>query len=428
MTRFSKKSVSKPLRAGAAKLKITPSQPVPLAGFYVRQGPFKGVRDDLYARAVVFESGGVEVAIVAVDTCVLPDGFCDDVIAHIAAAYPVVPDSIILNASHTHSGPAVYVPPGLKDLNAFWLKEHPYIEEQKRYTESLKENIVRVVSEARDRMVPVRIGYGRGTSSIGVNRRALDERGNVALGVNPQGPTDPELPVVRIDSESGKTVAVMFNLGVHGTRMRTEQLTGDWCGIASQYCEDVWGGETVALFLSGASGDVNPMYEEAAAFNARTGDAGKLAQMVGDEVIRVAESITPGSGGPVRAVRRVVTVPGKRYLGLLGYDPACEELAEETTPVPDTPIRLSMVMVGDIVFAGASGEIFSEIGKEFKAKCTFPNAVFMGLCNGYTSYILSDAEMGRGGYEWNASVVREGGHEAVIAGLLGMAAGFHSTT
>ena len=29
-----------PLRAGAAKIRITPSEPVSLAGFYVRQGPF----------------------------------------------------------------------------------------------------------------------------------------------------------------------------------------------------------------------------------------------------------------------------------------------------------------------------------------------------------------------------------------------------
>ncbi|MCE5249980.1 neutral/alkaline non-lysosomal ceramidase N-terminal domain-containing protein [bacterium] len=413
-----------PLRAGAAKIKTSPAEPIPLAGFYVRQGPFTGVHDDLYARAVVFESGGTEAALITVDICVLTESFWNDVTDRIARAYPIAKDHIILNASHTHGGPALYEPPDPNALDASWLGKNPYEEQQKRYTEELKNNIVKVVGEARKRYAPAVIGYGRGSSSIGINRRALDPQGKIWLGVNPDGPTDRDVGVVRIDTKSGKTIAVMYNFGCHGTSMMSEQLTGDWCGICSQYIERKWGGDIVAPFLSGAAGDVNPIYEEKKEFDARTGGADVLAMMVGEEVMRVANGITAEVSGPVQASQKITKVPGKRYLGLLGFDPKYDELAKDTSPVPDTPLRMSAIRVGEVLFAGSSAEVFCEIGKDFKQKSPYQWVMFMGLCNGYASYVLSDKELGRGGYEYNASVVKEGGQKAIVSTLIDIAVGF----
>jgi len=407
-----------PLRVGAAKINITPSAAIPLAGFYVRQGPFKGVHDNLYARAVVFESEGVEAVIITVDICELSEHFWNDVTDRIAKKHPIPKDHILLNSSHTHGGPALYEPPDPRVPSASWLEENPYENLQKQYTEELKKKIVEVISEARNKFVPARIGFGSGSSSIGINRRALTVQGDVWLGVNPDGPTDPEVPVVRIDSEDGKTLAVIFNYGCHGTSMISEQLTGDWCGLTSQYIENKWGDGVIAPFLSGAAGDVNPIYEEKKEFDARTGGADVLAMMMGEEVIRVAKGITPQVTGPVQASQHVASVPGKRYLGLLGFDPKYDELALDTSPVPDTKIRMSALKVGKVVFAGSSGEIFSEIGMDFKEKSPYQWTLFMGLCNGYSSYILSDREISRGGYEYNASIVKSGGQTAVVNTLL----------
>lgn len=202
-----------PLRAGAAKIVTTPHEPIPLAGFYVRQGPFDGVHDDLYARAVAFESETVGVVIISVDICALTDPFRDDVTSRIAAKYSVPKENILLSATHTHGGPALYEPPNSGVMNTSWIRGNPFGEKQKKYTEELKEKIVRVVGEARKNCAPARIGFGAGSSSIGINRRALTSEGDVWLGVNPEGPSDSEVPVVRIDSESGKTLAILFNYG-----------------------------------------------------------------------------------------------------------------------------------------------------------------------------------------------------------------------
>ena len=257
-----------PLSAGAAKINTTPHEPIPLAGFYIRQGPFDGVHDDLYARAVAFESEGVEAVIINVDICAFTDPFRDDVTSRIAAKHSVPKENILLSATHTHGGPALYEPPGPGVMFTSWIRENPFAEKQKKYTEELKEIIVSVTGEARKNCVPARIGFSAGSSPIGINRRALTSEGDVWLGVNPEGPSDSEVPVVRIDSESGNTLAILFNYGCHSTSMRSDQITGDWCGIASQYIEEKWGSGIIAPFLQGAGGDVNPIYNEKSCWEA----------------------------------------------------------------------------------------------------------------------------------------------------------------
>src|SRR6516165_5095781 len=57
------------LRAGYAKVDITPSGPVMLGGYDLRDAPSDGIwgNDRLYARALVFEASGVRVAFVECD-------------------------------------------------------------------------------------------------------------------------------------------------------------------------------------------------------------------------------------------------------------------------------------------------------------------------------------------------------------------------
>ncbi|MFC1607482.1 neutral/alkaline non-lysosomal ceramidase N-terminal domain-containing protein [Candidatus Latescibacterota bacterium] len=406
------------LHAGAARINITPTEPVPLAGFYARQTLFDGVHDDIYARAAVFESGGIAAVLVAVDTCVLPDCFCDDVIARISRECSIPTSSIILNASHTHSGPALYVPRGSKTLNAFWLDDHPWEVPLKRYTEWLKECIVSVVGEAQQNLAPARIGFGKGESSIGINRRESDNDGHIRIGENPDGIVDRELSVVRIDSYDGETVAVLFNLGVHGTCMMTDQITGDWCGLAAWRIERGMSNDTVALYLSGTAGDVNPVGSVRKTFGSPGGDADTAAVLVAEKTMAVAGTIITHDSGEVRAEHRIVSVPGKPYRGLIGYDPAYEPLMNELSPVQDTQVRTSMIAVGDIVFVGCSGEMFSEIGRDIKSGSPYPITIVMGLCNGYSSYILPGHEADRGGYEYNASVIAGDGGETVVENMI----------
>jgi hypothetical protein len=150
---------------------------------------------------------------------------------------------------------------------------------------------------------------------------------------------------------------------------------------------------------------VNPIYHNIENFKSNRRYAESLAQRAGDEAIRVARSITRWTGGPIRGMQKVVTVPGKPYRELTG-------------DAPDTPIRMSVLKVGNIVFTGASGEIFSEIGMAVKQHSPYRHTLFLGNCNGYSGYVPTQQEYARGGYEIEVARVKGGGDTAIVNTVL----------
>src|SRR6187200_2628944 len=66
-----------PLRAGAAAVDITPEKfPVIVNGMFTERQA-SAAADRLYARALVLESGAVKLAMVVVDSCMMPRDLLD---------------------------------------------------------------------------------------------------------------------------------------------------------------------------------------------------------------------------------------------------------------------------------------------------------------------------------------------------------------
>jgi hypothetical protein len=63
--------------------------------------------------------------------------------------------------------------------------------------------------------------------------------------------------------------------------------------------------------------------------------------------------------------------------------------------------------MGNIVMAGISGELFTEIGMNVKNRST-GNTTIMTHCNGASGYICTDASFGEGGYEPQVSRLMPG--------------------
>jgi hypothetical protein len=91
-----------------------------------------------------------------------------------------------------------------------------------------------------------------------MNRREFTERG-VVLGVNPRGPVDRSVPVLRVESPDGKLLGVVFGASCHNTTFgsRDNQVSGDFAGAAQANLEREFPGVT-ALFMQGLAGDANP--------------------------------------------------------------------------------------------------------------------------------------------------------------------------
>src|SRR6478735_3126300 len=93
-------------RAGTASEKITPDEPLWLAGYLVRKEPAKGTISDLYASALSLEdeSGG-RLVIVSVDLIAITRTIAEPVYDAVLRQLGLPRERLVLAATHTHYGP-----------------------------------------------------------------------------------------------------------------------------------------------------------------------------------------------------------------------------------------------------------------------------------------------------------------------------------
>jgi hypothetical protein len=238
--------------AGAARVDITPPGDAALAmsGYPGREQGHTGIHDNLYVRAVVVDEGGTQTAIVSADVIGFRNALCERISGRVAAGTGIPRERFLLAAVHTHGAPSTGVYEGQPSPK------------QAAYIASLEDAVVDAVKKARAALQPARVGFGTGRANVNVNRRARMAYGGWWLGVNPDGPSDKTVAVVKFESLSGKPIAVFRNFAVHGTVMGQQnmQITGDLPGAAARFVEKELGGDVVALWTSGAAGDQNAIY------------------------------------------------------------------------------------------------------------------------------------------------------------------------
>ena len=244
------------MRAGFGKYDITPRVGVELYGF----GPFQnrasiGIRDILEARSGAFEAGGHTVVIITCDLCTLQAQTVAKIRSLIREKHPELEDhDIMINASHTHSGPATLFKNtgwGVTDQPWFMALPHKIAESALRALDAMEE-----VSLSHA-LVPCR--------HIGLNRvydkdaPPLDEV--LKEDWEPAKPelTDTECRVIRFDSvKTGKLNGFMAYFGCHPVvcSASSRYIHGDFPGVAMHDLMREFPG-SVGMFLQGAEGNVN---------------------------------------------------------------------------------------------------------------------------------------------------------------------------
>ena len=229
------------LRAGIARTVITPPVGIDLCGYAGRIPGNTGVHDDLQAKAIVLDGGGIRSAIATLDLV----GLNADQVAWIrqeASGKTGVPaENILIGASHTHAGPAS------QTIRACGCAEESYVGSLLRW-------IVEVIDAASENLRPVKFGFGAGKSTMAINRRQAHGGSGIDLGENPDGIVDHEVAVWHFADESGKPFATIFNYACHAVVMGGDNrlVSADWPGVAQRMIEERVGGQ--AMFLQGCCG------------------------------------------------------------------------------------------------------------------------------------------------------------------------------
>ncbi len=393
------------LRAGYGQADITPSEPVFMGGYDLRQAPSDGVhgKDRLYARALVFESGGTRVAFVEADIIGIHDH--DSWRGKISQATGIPYANIMLGDVHNHAAPSTASKGASK------------------WVEQFAQGLLAASRAATDSLQPVRIAAGSGHSRIAMNRRQVrrtdtlsmqtfDENdrsqsfgaaktdkpvqilelgGVVRLGVNPEGSIDDAVQVVRIDSLEGKPLAVMIHYACHGTSLggRNSKISGEWMGRMQEYVQGQFPG-LGTIFLQGAAGDINPRVVGGLdGYKDDIGTTWALGEEIGAEVTRVYRSLYPDL--PRKCTIQLETA---EILLPRQYRELFDDFTNTTVKVPTTAVR-----IGDLMWITFPGEMFHSIGVKVKAAAPATYAYLMGYTNGYVGYFPEQKAYSEGGYE-----------------------------
>lgn len=238
-------------KAGAAKINITPSEPVWMAGYAGRKGPSEGVLLDLQAKALaIADAEGHRLVFVTMDLISIPTALRESLLAQAKKKYGLQPAEILLNVSHTHCGPMVS-----PRTIASWGLDPKWADTTAAYVKVLEAKILDVIGTSLASSQPARLSYGHARCGFAMNRRLPTDKG-YQNSPYPDGPVDHDVPILRVESD-GKLTAVMFGYACHNTTLGIQQLNGDYAGFAQRDIEAAHP-DTVALFLMGCGGDQNP--------------------------------------------------------------------------------------------------------------------------------------------------------------------------
>ena len=392
-------AVESNLRAGVAKIDITPAEVNRLTVVGHRR-EVTGVRDRLRAAVLVLDDGATKAAIVTLDVI----GAWEDMVAaareRIAKETGVPVANIMVAAAHGHSGPGY--------------KEHP------EWAAGLIDKLGTAASEAAANLRTVSIGYGEDRIGFGINRRKVID-GRAVLRLNPEGPNDPRVKVLRFDDGRSLTpLAVVmhavchpcfFTWGDNGSPPYPKgypRMSADFPGEAQTFVEMCYGTKTSALFLQGCAGDIRPNLPGYPYRCSDEADIQWAGRDLGCAVVRaLARSVTReqlkqrATYYPIRVAREVITLPGKQ------------------APLP---AELQAMKVGPYLFLTMPGEPMVEYGLKLESAIADRAVpVIVGYANGNIGYIATADSYPVGGYEPNSSHLTPEAEAIILKTLGGLA-------
>ncbi len=215
--------------AGWAKVNITPSHNMPMAGYKMRDH-FDAVHDSLYARVLMVNANGKSVALINVDLLLFPPALKKRLEEKLAEHKAQI--FLYLSATHTHNGIGGWDQSlggqlALGDYNSDWVEETAERITQTLISQTLIPSTVKYWESDADDLVVNRIAYSKGEK-------------------------DGRLRGLIIEREDS-TKACLFTFSAHATSIRKKNysLSADYPGRVIQQIEKQF---DFGMFMAGMVG------------------------------------------------------------------------------------------------------------------------------------------------------------------------------
>ena len=409
---------------GVAKIDVTPTTPVVLAGYGSRNTPYDSIDGQLWARALVI-GRSKPVAVVVLDNCGVPKAISALVKKQLRDT-GLTDDRILVAATHTHNAPTLvgYAP-------ILWQGRMTPEQElaTENYTRQVVSQMVTAVKKAMTSREPMTLEWGQGRVLFGGNRRVLNAEKWAGFGLQQNGPVDHSLPILAARDRDGVVRMIWANYACHCTTVGSRNtIGGDWAGYANDAIEKTFPDAT-SLTTIGFGADIGPQPSGTVELAKKHGAA------ISTEVERLlkTENDAQQSGQSAAKTRRINSEPtvvsrsielplnkppGKKYweqqLSTRGWSfqlatAMLKQIQEKGAVADQVDYPITLWKFGDqLAMAFLPGEVVVDYAVRLKSELDWQRLWLTAWTNDMPGYIPSRRVLLEGGYEAEFSQVYYG--------------------
>ena len=357
-------------QAGFALRVVTPHPLLPVSGGVGPSHPVSRQEGDLTVRALVWEEGGVRVAVVSADFLGFPSVLGNRVRARVPG---IPPDHILIGATHTHSAPDCY---GFPDGQGGFAADLGYLT-------NVCDRMAEAINEAVANLQPARVKIATG-----------EAHGKIAYNYYADQLYDPRCNVIQVLDAQDRPLVTLVNYAIHPEVLGPDRgiLSPDLIGPLYERLAAAGGG--VGLFMNSAQGGMvtadNRLPGGGEANN--WAECQRIGHLLADEALRIVRA-APVQPDPklfcgATTIRFPVDSPVLRAVmkaSPLGY---------QSVDPDHVAAQVNVVNLGDAQILTIPGEALPNIGYYLKRKMHGPHRLLFGLTNDAFGYILTKVDWG----------------------------------
>ena len=433
-------------KVGAAVVNAAPlgNAPTIVNGMFTERSATElRTKDTLSVRSLVLSDKNIRLAIVVVDSCMLPVDLIDEAKARVQKRTGIRTEHILVSATHTHSAPSAM---GLLGSRA-----------DMAYRALLKDKIAKSVAQAHASSRRAEFGWAviprvmhnhcrrwivaAGCAAHPTNcticpplppvptggrhERAQMLGARTKCHIGPAGPSDHDLSLLAFRALDGTPIAIYANYANH--YVTSYPLSSDYFGRFAQMVARRIHKNVTVVMSQGASGDTGPhdfsgRHRESARarwFQRLDAYSDAMAVIAVDafKTIKFSRSVTLAMAeSRLLQQRRVPTLALERWAATLMADmkhPRSSRVwsaemiyAREQFFLRDEPnrsLRLQAIRLGDVGICATPNEIYGITGIKLKLQSPLQPTIVIGLANGAEGYVPPPEQHALGGYStWPA--------------------------
>lgn len=414
------------LRAGCQAIDISPRTLPAIRNGGFLEATSDRVDDPLHARCLVLADGKQTLAIVIVDSCMLPRDVCDAIKARASEQCGIATDRLLIAATHTHSAPSAmdYCLGARQD---------------RAYVDYLVPRVAEGIAAAHARLQPAQAGWAVIDAPDHTHSRRwlhlpaiypADPFGEQTVRAmmhpgylnpsfsGPSGPVDTKLTLLSIQSAAGRPLCLLANYSMHYFG-HGAGFSADYFGDFARYVEGKLGqGDDgappmLAIMSQGTSGDLHWM--DYAKPQRRDYPREQYARELGDLALKALQGVAYRTDVELAMAEAKLTLgrrlPSEARLqwarsinarrGERRPRDLPEVYAEQAVWIdahPSAELVVQAVRIGAVGLAAIPNEVFAITGLRLKAQSPLEPLLNLELANGAEGYIPPPEQHFLGGY------------------------------